>query len=344
MLIDKKRVGWVDYAKGFCIIMVVMMHTTLGVDKYSPGHSNFMDALVAFALPFRMPDFFMISGLFVNRVIKRSWRDFLDRKVCHFGYFYALWVTIQFIVKAPDFAAQGGWVNVVEQYFLAYVQPFGSLWFIYILPIFFMVTKATRKVPPIIIFLIGCGLQMANVHTGSVLVDEFCLRYVYFFTGYWMSAHIFRFAETVMAEKRDAVFFLLSWALFEGVLVYFGYSMLPGISLFLGFIGALAVIAFSALLSTRNWAQLLRYAGQNSLVVYLAFFLPMAVLRTVFLKVAPDFDHGWMSVIILVVAVVSPLILFEITKDTRFKFLFRRPDWARLEPREAGPRSLVPAE
>jgi uncharacterized membrane protein YcfT len=26
------RVDWVDYAKGFCIIMVVMMHSTLGVE------------------------------------------------------------------------------------------------------------------------------------------------------------------------------------------------------------------------------------------------------------------------------------------------------------------------
>jgi uncharacterized membrane protein YcfT len=26
------RVDWVDYAKGFCIIFVVMMHSTLGVE------------------------------------------------------------------------------------------------------------------------------------------------------------------------------------------------------------------------------------------------------------------------------------------------------------------------
>ena len=27
------RIDWVDYAKGFCIIFVVMMHATLGVEK-----------------------------------------------------------------------------------------------------------------------------------------------------------------------------------------------------------------------------------------------------------------------------------------------------------------------
>ena len=27
------RIDWVDVAKGFCIVMVVMMHSTLGVEK-----------------------------------------------------------------------------------------------------------------------------------------------------------------------------------------------------------------------------------------------------------------------------------------------------------------------
>src|ERR671938_346299 len=98
------RVQWVDCAKGFCIIMVVMMHSTLGVEA-AAGEQSWMHALVAFAKPFRMPDFFMISGLFLARVIDRDWRTYLDRKVVHFAYFYLLWVTIQVAVKAPGIAA-----------------------------------------------------------------------------------------------------------------------------------------------------------------------------------------------------------------------------------------------
>src|SRR5262249_36923507 len=88
------RVDWVDYAKGFCIVMVVMMHSTLGVEAEA-GREGFMHYLVAFARPFRMPDFFMISGLFLARVIDRDWRTYLDRKVVHFAYFYLLWTAIQ---------------------------------------------------------------------------------------------------------------------------------------------------------------------------------------------------------------------------------------------------------
>src|SRR5499425_2321150 len=146
------RVDWVDYAKGICIVMVVMMHSVLGVEQ-AAGQQGFMHAFVAFAKPFRMPDFFLISGLFLSLVIDRDWRTFLDRKVVHFAYFYVLWVTIQFAVKAPYFAPMNGWAYVGTQYALAFIEPFGTLWFIYLLPIFFVVTKATRRVPPALIWL-----------------------------------------------------------------------------------------------------------------------------------------------------------------------------------------------
>jgi len=80
-----ERVDWVDYAKGFCIVFVVMMHSTLGVEN-AVGQEGWMHTVVAFAKPFRMPDFFMISGLFLAQVIDRDWRTYLDRKVVHFVY------------------------------------------------------------------------------------------------------------------------------------------------------------------------------------------------------------------------------------------------------------------
>src|SRR5450432_940146 len=104
--INDGRIDWVDYAKGFCIIFVVMMHSTLGVEA-AVGSNGWLHPLVEFARPFRMPDFFMISGLFLAQVIDRDWRTYLDRKVVHFFYFYLLWMTIQFAVKAPEMAANG---------------------------------------------------------------------------------------------------------------------------------------------------------------------------------------------------------------------------------------------
>src|ERR1700760_3328077 len=145
------RVDWVDYAKGICIVMVVMMHSVLGVEL-AAGQTGFMHVVVMFAKPFRMPDFFLISGLFLPLVINRDWRVYLDRKVVHFAYFYVLWVTIQFGFKAPAFAAEQGWTDVGFDYLESFIEPFGTLWFIYLLPVFFVVIKLTRSVPAILVW------------------------------------------------------------------------------------------------------------------------------------------------------------------------------------------------
>src|SRR5215475_10928593 len=144
-----ERVDWVDYAKGFCIVFVVMMHSTLGVEN-AAGQEGWLHSVVAFAKPFRMPDFFMISGLFLAQVIDRNWRTYLDRKVVHFAYFYVLWVTIQFALKAPMLVAEHGTRGAAWLYVQSFWEPFGTLWFIYLLPIFFVVTKLVRdlRIPP----------------------------------------------------------------------------------------------------------------------------------------------------------------------------------------------------
>ncbi len=334
-----ERVDWVDYAKGFCIIMVVMMHSTLGVEKYAEQES-WAGLIVAFATPFRMPDFFLISGLFLARVIDRDWRTYLDKKVVHFLYFYAIWVTIQFVTKAPGIAAESGWGEVVNQYALAWIEPFGTLWFIYLLPIFFVFTKALRNVSPWIVWPVLAALEIAPIHTGWVVPDEFSSRFVYFYTGYIAAPFVFRIAATVIERAGIGLAYLAGWAVVNGIMVFAGLSALPFLSLALGLVGAGAVVVVSALLSKTDFAAAIRYCGRNSIVIYLAFFLPMAVSRTILLKTG--IDLGLVSLIVTASGVVAPLVLFWIVRGTALKFLFERPAWARLQTASRG--GLVPAE
>jgi uncharacterized membrane protein YcfT len=336
-----QRVDWADYAKGFCIIMVVMMHSTLGVEE-AAGREGFMHVLVAFAKPFRMPDFFMISGLFLSRVIDRDWRTYLDRKVVHFAYFYVLWVTIQFAVKAPMFAAAHGWDYVAAQYALAFIEPFGTLWFIYLLPIFFVVTKAARRMPAAVIWFAAAALQIASIHTGWTAIDEFAGRFVYFYTGYLFAPQIFAFAAAVQAHPGRAVAGLAAWALVNGALVHAGFAEWPVVSLALGLAGAAAVIAFSALLAKAHWFAPVRYCGEHSIVIYLAFFLPMAATRMVLLKTGIVPDVGTISLLVTAAGVLGALAMWWAARATGANFLFERPGrfWIAPRPRVA----MQPAE
>lgn len=339
--LDVERVAWVDYAKGFCIVFVVMMHSTLGVEA-GAGHEGFMHYVVAFAKPFRMPDFFMISGLFLARVIDRDWKTYLDRKVVHFAYFYGLWVTIQFVVKGPQFAAEYGLLGVLGQYLLAFVQPFGTLWFIYMLPIFFVVTKLARNITSTVIWLFAATLEIAHLNTGAMIVDEFASRFVYFYTGYLLAPRIFALATGVKEWPGLAAIGLVAWALVNAFFVIQGWSELPFLSLGLGLVGASAVVSTSALMAKSDLFVSLRYCGRNSIVIYLAFFLPMAASRTLLLKTSVITDIGAVSVIVTAFGVACSLALFWLVRGTRLRFLFERPPmfWLATKP---GPR-LQPAE
>jgi uncharacterized membrane protein YcfT len=341
--VPRDRVAWVDTAKGICIIMVVVMHSTLGVEA-AAGREGWMHALVAFAKPFRMPDFFLISGLFLARVIDRDWRSYADRKVVHFGYFYLLWLTIQFAFKAPGIAAEAGMAEVARQYALAFIDPFGTLWFIYLLPVFFVVTKLARdwRIPPAVVWTIAAALEVAPIHTGWMVPDEFASRFVYFYTGYVMAPLVFSLAAKAQAHPRRTVAWLVLWAMANGILVMRGIADAPVISLIFGLLGAVAVMRIAVLLAQRSFWAPLTYCGQHSIVIYLSFFLFMAASRSVLIKTGVITDLGTISLIVTAAGVIGPLVLFWIVRGTWFRFLFERPArfWLTPRPRPA----LQPAE
>ena len=331
------RVDWVDYAKGICIVMVVMMHSVLGVEL-AAGQTGFMHVVVAFAKPFRMPDFFMISGLFLPLVINRDWRPYLDRKVVHFAYFYVLWVTIQFGFKAPGFATEHGWAHVGFEYLESFIDPFGTLWFIYLLPIFFIVIKLTRNVPAILVWGTAALLESAHVATGWTVPDEFCARFVYVYSGYLFADYVFALSDRARARPALALVGLALWALANASLVAMGVSEEPVISLALGLSGACAIITIGTLLARTHWLNFLRFCGEHSIVIYLAFFLPMASTRTLLLKTGIIHDIGLISVIVTAVGVAGALLIWRAALWAHANFLFERPDAFWIAPRKAAPR------
>src|SRR5690606_21873915 len=284
------RVGWVDTAKGICIIFVVMMHSTLGVGL-AMGAEGWMHHVVAFARPFRMPDFFLISGLFLGLVIDRPWLRYIDRKVVHFLYFYILWLTIQFALKAPGMAMENGMAAPFVQYLHAFIQPFGTLWFVYILPIFFVLTRMLKSLPVWFVLTCAAIFEILPIHTGWMLIDEFCARYVYFFVGYALAARIFALADWAAANRTASILLLVLWALVNAALVFSpvpwslefavqplgaaegeaGLAALPYVSLALGAAGARAMVTVRGLGADAAWSRGRPWMGADSGMTSLAF-------------------------------------------------------------------------
>lgn len=339
------RVPWVDYSKGICIILVVMMHTSLNVAA-RVGDAGFMDYVVAFARPFRMPDFFLLSGLFLSRVIDRDWRSFSDTRVVHFAYFYVLWTLILFAFKLPIGLAKHDYA-LLTPFAWTWIEPYEALWFIYMLPIFAVVCKAALKVPPLVMLAFAAILESARIHTGWTLVDEFAARYVYFLLGWYGARYFFKWAHFMSSNLNFAFGYVAAWALINAAMVFgtvglfaslppeMPASQLPVVSLVLGLAGSLAVITIGCIMSRFNLFDFIRYCGQNSIVVYLSFSLPMAFVRALVLMV-PGMSAGWATLIVTASAVAIPLAFHAMIANTSLRFLYERPARFRLaRPRVA---------
>lgn len=172
------RDSWADFAKGLTIILVVMMHSTLGVEL-ATGKSAFMADIVAFARAFRMPLFFAISGLFAASAIHRLWSRFADTKLIHFAYFYVLWSVLQIGARLV-FAGQGNHEISWQQLFLIPIEPFGTIWFIYVLPFFFLIARFVRSQRAGYVLCLAGLLSPFQTNTGWIAFDA-TTKYLFFF-------------------------------------------------------------------------------------------------------------------------------------------------------------------
>lgn len=224
---NANRLNWVDTAKGLSIILVVMMYSVFNVGQDADG-VGLLHYVIGFATPFRMPEFFLISGLFLGQVIARPWRAYADRRVVHYFYFYALWAVIHLTVKIA--LASGQPLEALQDIAWATIEPYGVLWFIYLLAAFSLVTKLAfeLKAPRWAVWGFGALFQMSNISSGSYLIDQFCHYFVYFYSGYIFAPMIFRLVERALEHRLAAVIALAVYAAINIVLVFSpGYAVLP---------------------------------------------------------------------------------------------------------------------
>jgi uncharacterized membrane protein YcfT len=349
-----ERLSWVDTAKGMSIILVVMMYSVFNVGQDAEGVGLF-HYIIGFATPFRMPEFFLISGLFLDQVLARNWKAYADRRVVHYLYFYALWAVIHIVLKVGIMSADPATAGT--NLLFAIVEPYGVLWFIYLLAAFSLATKFfyELKAPRWLVLAFAAAFQMSPVHTGSYLVDQFAEYFVYFYAGYMFAPWIFRVVDLALKHVAVTLAALAAYGVVNALLVFspgyavlpehvqMGYAALPGLHLILALTGSLALCVTAGLLSKLPMMGWLRWLGEKSIVVYLVFVLPMSFARIVLGKLGFITDVTLISFIVMVTAILASIALYLVVQWTgRGKFLFERPAWAHI-PGTKGSRSYRPA-
>jgi len=337
-----KRLEWVDAAKGISILLVVMLYATNGAGEATNGVGAF-HYVIGFATPFRMPEFFLISGLFLANVIARPWVKFADRRVVHYLYFYLLWAAIHLILKVGLASADP--VGAGQQFVWALVQPYGVLWFIYVLALTGIAAKVVTelRIPHWLTFAGAAALSMAQFDTPSYAFDQFARYFVFFYAGYALAPVIFKLVSRAIAAPVVAIIGLLAWAALNGALVFtpgfvaepghftMGLAENPLLKFALALSGSIALCVLAGLLSKAKWMGWLTFIGQRSLAIYVAFVIPLGFSRLALVKLGLISDTTMLSAVTMIIALIVPLAGYWVIQKVGFgSFLFNRPQWATL--------------
>ena len=74
-----------------------------------------------------------------------------------------------------------------------------------------------------------------------------------------------------------------------------------------------------------HWLNFLRYCGEHSIVIYLAFFLPMAVTRTLLLRTGVIPDIGLISLVVTIAGVTGALAIWRVALALHAELPVRAP-------------------
>ena len=261
-------------------------------------------------------------------------------------------------------------VEAAQDIAWAVIEPYGVLWFIYLLAVYSAVTKLCYqfKIPHAAVLLVGTileigvtqhfgesGLTINGFTVRSFLVEQFCSYFVFFYAGYLLAPAIFRLVDWAMNHVWQSLILLFAWSAIEAILVFspgygvfpdhvdLGLAGLPGVRLSLAVAGAIALCVMGGLLSKVSFMDWLRWLGEHSLIVYLVFVLPMSFTRAALVKFHLAGSVTLASLLVMLVAIGFSVALYGLVQWTgRGKFLFERPAWAHI-PGTPGSRDQVRA-
>lgn len=210
MVEEKKRIQWIDLAKGFCIMLVVLQHASeLTLVDYP---------LSVQAFGFRMPLYFILSGLFFKQY--EGFFGFLKRKtnkllIPFLFFFFTTSVIPYWVLLYPDELQH---MPYAFKYFynLERVMFNGPIWFLFCLfevnMLFYFVQwlagKISEKYKTAIVLILSCVIGFTGLTLGVLEINihfylDTMLSVLPFFAfGWWLFRHS-NILKSPVNYKRD---------------------------------------------------------------------------------------------------------------------------------------------
>ncbi len=351
MSLGNSRYAWIDYAKGICIILVTFRHVQEGLHApETPYPYHWLKFADVFFFSFRMPLFFIVSGIFLGGALrKKSVNEYIAGRFRTLVWPLLLWgsiqVTLQLIFK--------DYVNVdrkPEDYLNLLIKPreIEQFWYLHTLFLtgsLYAIMKVWGKFK--ILHQVMLGILLYSITGVSryydlfehVFIFDIFFYYIFFAVGDY-------FGSIILDPKNFKVFsstktFLIFTPLFFALELYFtninlahgigsGYrqpdyyvqNQMPALFLIVGLVGGAFLIHCSFLLQKMNVLKFIRVVGYYSLHIYVIHLAITAGTR-IFFRHVLQYDNFFVLLITsTILGIGVPILVANTTEKMGMWWLF----------------------
>ncbi|MBC7850583.1 MAG: acyltransferase [Chitinophagaceae bacterium] len=343
-ILSRNRYPWIDYARGICIILVCYRHIFGGVmtEHYSPTDHPVLSYINIFFFSFRMPLFFIVSGMFYKLSQEnKGTSNFVRNRAQTILYPLLLWGTIHITLQLL-FA---DYVNVVRQpadYLKLLYEPRSIEQFWYLNALFFvgvsyaLISKyasfntGKQLVLGIVLYGVAGYLHMQGIDAGFI-TDVF---FFYFFfaigdavSGFMLDKKQFKnIASWKTLLLILPVFILLQHYFtklnFDSSDDYYVQNTQPVLFAVAALVGGSFIICCSFLLQKSGKLKFLRVVGYHSMYIYVTNLIITSGTRTLMIRVF-GIDNMYLVLLVGTIAgIVLPIMFYNIMTRAGAWWLF----------------------
>ena len=293
---------------------------------------------------FRMPLFFIISGLFIFRSLqKKGLKQYIEGRARTILYPYFLWgilqLTLQMIFAkyTNDHPTTSSYLNLLYQ-----PRECAQFWYLYALfnvSVLYSFTKYFLKLPAIynifvgmVFFYLSALIYQQNIRTGFLF--DILHYYIFFSIGDFVSSYLLDEKNRKYLESGKLLLFIL--VPFATGQVYFLTGNLnhstpkymhvefyqPFIFLLIALTGCLFIINLTFYLQKRNSIKWLTVLGRNSLYIYVAHVIVFACVRIILNKLFGIQDVAIIMLSGMVSGLLVPVLLYRLAVRWNIRWIF----------------------